>query len=120
MKIYIIKNSNKDIQFVTADCDEALQAINEHNDWSAIPYEVKESEIKMKSLSDFSEREYQPLHFYSEIKFGKYKGKQVGDLISECPDYLQWAIDNINLKLDEECITLLNDSTNKNEGVKND
>lgn len=120
MKIYIIRNDQKDIQLVTSSCDDALNMLNNNKDLTVITYEVSEPETNLRSLSDFSEREYSPLHFYSEIKFGKYKGKQVGDLILECPEYLQWAINNINLKLDEECMTLLNDSTNKNEGVKND
>lgn len=118
MKIYIIRDSNKDIQLVTADCDEAINKLNETNDFHSITYEVKEPETKMKSLSDFGEREYQPLHYNSEIRFGKFKGRTVCDIMVEEPEYLQWAIDNINLKLDEECEQLLFEALDNKKGSR--
>lgn len=117
MKVYVVVNDRKDIQKVTANCEEALELVNVNKNFRAIPYEVQEPETNLKSMSEFSEREYQPLHYNSEIKFGKHKGKSVGDLLMECPDYLSWAIDNINLKLDEECLGLLEEAI-KTKGVK--
>ena len=118
MKVYIIRNEQKDIQFVTLDADKAIEYTNSNKDFHCLPYEVEAVETKFKPMSEFGEREYNIHHFTSEIKFGKHKGKQVGDLLYECPDYLQWAIDNINLKLDEECLALLYDAMEKFKGEK--
>lgn len=118
MKIYIIRNDQKDIQNITLSADKAIELVNKDKSLHCLPFDVEDVETNFKPMSDFGEREYNILHFTSEIKFGKHKGKQVGDLLYECPDYLQWAINNINLKLDEECLALLDDAMIKFKGEK--
>ena len=40
---------------------------------------------------------------YNRLKFGKYKGEYVQDVIEKDPDYLLWCLDNIDwFKLTKE------------------
>ncbi len=107
MKLYIIRNADKDIQLVTFNSDDAIEFLSNNNGFHSIQFDVDLPETNLKSITNFNEKTYSPLHYNSTINFGIHKGKIVGDLIISHPDYLKWAMDNINLKLDEDCLDLL-------------
>ena len=116
MKVYIIRDTNKDIQLVTRNSDKAIDMINKNKNFMCIPYNVEDDEeTQLKPLSDFGEKQYFIHHPNSEIRFGKHKGCTVIDVIIKDPKWVQWAKENCNLKLDEECENLLQQALDKGE-----
>ena len=66
-------------------------------------FEVINADTKFKSISETQERVYEPKHMNNYMPFGKYQGKRIDELIEDDPKYIQWAIDNLNFSIDEEC-----------------
>lgn len=64
-------------------------------------------DTKFKSLSEFSKREYNILHKYDILEFGKYKNLIIEDIIQKDPQYINWLINNTKYSIDEECLELL-------------
>ena len=42
-----------------------------------------------------------------KMTFGKYKGKEIGEIIDDDPSYLEWAVQNTHLELDTQASDLL-------------
>lgn len=66
-------------------------------------YEVISADTKFKSISETQERVYEPKHMNSIMPFGKHQGKHIDEVIEDDPKYIQWAVDNLNFSIDEEC-----------------
>lgn len=108
MKIYIIRNEQKDIQEVTNNADKAIELINKNKDFNCVTYDIEVTDTELRPLCDFEKRSYSIMHYDSIIKFGKYKDKPIGDIINTDKNYLVWAVENNIIELDEECLNLIN------------
>lgn len=108
MKIYIIRNEYKDIQEVTVNADKAIELVDKNKDFHCITYDVDIADTELKPLCDFDKKIYNVLGYDSVMKFGKYKGKTIGDIIETDEKYLIWAVENDIIELDEECLNLIN------------
>ena len=51
-----------------------------------------------------------PLHNRSKLKFGKYKGYQVMDILKSCPEYLYWLIHNTSIKVTSDLRKMIDDT----------
>jgi len=107
MKIYIIRNEHKDIQDVTINADKAIELVDKNKDFHCVTYEVDVTDTELRPLCDFEKRYYNIMNYDSIIKFGKYKGKSIGDIINTDKKYLVWAVENNIIELDEECLNLI-------------
>jgi len=47
-------------------------------------------------------REYPPMALDDRFKFGKYKGRELWQVIRDDSDYVAWAMENLGLLLDNE------------------
>lgn len=112
MKVFIIiAKCNNDIIEVYSSAQKAIESIIGKTDtYEVVVKDLIEDVIEdtqFKSITEVNERVYEPLHFNSVLRFGKHRGKTLGDILQSEPDYLVWCKNNINLCMDEECEDLL-------------
>lgn len=117
MRVYVVLDKNsRNIVSIFNNIQKATEFIVDKINYLEIEQHdviMETPKTEMKSIIEVNEKVYDPLHYNSTLKFGKYKGQTVGDILQSAPDYLKWCIDNINLKLDECCIDLLNAAMEK-------
>lgn len=105
MKVYVVfDNNTKSIVTIHSTKRSAEESIGMRKDFQVVEeYEVINADTKFKSISETQERVYEPKHMSSYMPFGKYQGKRIDEVIEDDPKYIQWAIDNLNFSIDEEC-----------------
>ena len=115
MKVYIvIDNDTNVIINVHSNKESAINEVNIRPDYRTMrEYNVIDSTVTMKSITEVNKKVYDPLHFNDVMPYGKYKGQTVGTIIQSDPDYLVWCKNNINLQLDEDCLELIGASLKK-------
>lgn len=115
MKVYIvIDNDTNVIINVHSNKESAINEVNIRPDYRTMrEYNVIDSTVTMKSITEVNKKVYDPLHFNDVMPYGKYKGQTVGTIIQSDPEYLQWCKDNCNLSLDEDCNGLIEASLEK-------
>ena len=115
MKVYIvIDNDTNVIINVHSNKENAINEVNIRPDYRTMrEYNVINSTVTMKSITEVNKNVYDPLHFNDVMPYGKYKGQTVGTIIQSDPNYLVWCKNNINLQLDEECLELIGASLEK-------
>lgn len=115
MKVYILikKKPNEIINIYSSKELAEENLINNPDNFYIIEKDLIYKENKIKSMIEINEKIYEPKHFNNIMPFGKYKGKLIGDIIQEDPNYLQWCCDNLSFELDEECLNLLELAINK-------
>lgn len=102
MKVYVVFNTM--INRISSIHSTMKSAENELGDNLVIQeYDVISADTKFKSISETQERVYEPKHMDSYMPFGKYQGKRIDEVIENDPKYIQWAVDNLNFSIDEEC-----------------
>lgn len=115
MKVYILikKKPNELVNIYSTKelAEEVL--INNPDNYYIIEKELIYNDTRIKSMYDINEKVYEPKHFNNIMPFGKYKGKLIGDIIQEDPNYLLWCCKNLSFELDEECLDLINFSKSK-------
>jgi uncharacterized protein (DUF3820 family) len=105
MLVYVIRKTDSlAIKSIHSSKISAEDEIKENRaDYMINEYEVINADTKFKSISETQERVYEPKHMSSYMPFGKYQGKRIDEIIEDDPKYIQWAIDNLNFSIDEEC-----------------
>lgn len=105
MKVYVVfDNKMKSIVTIHSTKRSAEESIGMRKDFQVVEeYEVINADTKFKSITETQERVYEPKHMDSYMPFGKYQGKRIDEVIEDDPKYIQWASDNLNFSIDEEC-----------------
>lgn len=116
--IYVIINSySNELELAYDNLKSATEfmdkAKNNYRMEEVVLEESIDKPVEIKSIKDVDKKVYDPLHFNDAMPYGKYKGQTIGSIIQSDPEYLQWCINNVNLKLDEDCCGLIEASMNK-------
>lgn len=61
-------------------------------------------------LKNLGKKNPNTLGLASTLKFGKYKNRRINDIIEEDPKYLEWAVNDNVILLDDEAYTELQDA----------
>lgn len=112
MKVYVLFDDKEIVNIYASKQDaddDALLGIKR----TIQAYEVIPSETEIKSITEVNKKVYDPKHMDSDMPFGKYQGKTIGDIIEEDPGYIKWAVNILNFSIDEECMEFLTDQLQK-------
>lgn len=112
MKVYVLFDDKEVVNIYASYSDannDALLGIKR----TVKAFKIIPSETEIKSITEVNNKVYDPKHMDSNMPFGKYQGKTIGDIIEEDPGYIKWVINNLNFSIDEECMDFLADQLQK-------